>query len=123
MALVVSSDVEREIERIMRCKNAFEVLEINPRQCDNALVVKQFNTKVTPLKPLFRSRTAMQARKKLEDAKMRLLDDGMRAKEVEAFNSVLKSAIADRDEIERLERRTRLLEMQAESLLNDQKTS
>ncbi|EPY41244.1 hypothetical protein AGDE_02681 [Angomonas deanei] len=58
----------------------------------------------------------MQAKTLLEDAKTRLWEPRLLEKEIEALNSTRRSFIAERDEIARIEARTKTLEMQAELL-------
>ncbi|CCW61153.1 unnamed protein product [Phytomonas sp. EM1] len=113
MALVVTSEIEQEAQRILVSKSAYEVLEINPRDFNKEIVLKKHGVKVEMFKRLFRNKLAMQAKARLDDAKMRLLDERFRAKEDEAHTNSQRDKIKEEEEIYALEARTRLLEVQA----------
>lgn len=118
MALVVSGDTEREAQRIIASKNAFEVLEVSPTECSRETVLRQYDEKSTPFRRLFRNKLALQAKARLDEAKMRLLDDHLRSKELASFTADQRDGIKDRAELTALEARTRMLEMRAAALLS-----
>lgn len=116
MALVVTSDVEQEARRIIAAISAFEVLQLNPRDCEKEAVVRQYETKAVLFKRLFRNRLAMQAKARLDDAKMRLLDERLRVKEMNTHDESKRDAMRVKYEISTLESRTQMLEMRAAAI-------
>lgn len=117
MALVISDEVQREAQRIIAAKDAFDVLEVNPNECDKETVLRVYEGKVTLFKKLFRNKAAVQAKARLDDAKMRLTDERLRARELAAHDAIVRDATRDRERIEAIEARTRLLEMRAAAVL------
>eukprot|EP00796_Vickermania_ingenoplastis_P008168 gene8168-5697_t len=113
MALVLSDEVTREAQRIIAAKNAFEVLEILPDGFTPALVLEHYEAKVQLFKRHFRNKTAAVAKSRVDEAKMRVLDDRLRAKEVESFTAVVIDEAQVREELRQLEERTKLLELRA----------
>ncbi|KAK7197314.1 hypothetical protein NESM_000678400 [Novymonas esmeraldas] len=113
MALVISDEATREAERILACRNGFEVLELSPDNCTKEMVLEHYETKVALFKRLFRNRLAMQAKAKLDNAKMRLADTQLREKEAAAMKELQRDVHKDYAELQALEVRTRVLEMRA----------
>ncbi|CBZ26217.1 conserved hypothetical protein [Leishmania mexicana MHOM/GT/2001/U1103] len=113
MALVISDEATREAERILACSNSFEILELNPSNCTKEMVLKQYETKASLFKGLFRNKLAMQAKAKLGNAKVRLADTQLREKEIAALKVLQIDAHKDYAELQALEVRTRVLEMRA----------
>ncbi|CCW69264.1 unnamed protein product [Phytomonas sp. Hart1] len=120
MTLVVTNEVEQEAKRILAAGSSYEVLEINPRDFDKELVLKNYGVKVNIFKRLFRNKLAMQAKVRLDDAKMRLLDERFRVKEDEAYINVERGKKKEEETIYALEARTMLLEVRAAGILQAQ---
>lgn len=117
MSLVVSDEVQREAQRIIAAKDSFDVLQIHPRDCSKELVLRVYEEKVALFKKLFRSKAAMQAKARLDDAKMRLTDERLRSKELAAHHTITRDCAKDNERIEALEARTKILEMRAAAIL------
>ncbi|CAJ1038266.1 hypothetical protein Q4I30_008134 [Leishmania utingensis] len=113
MALVISDEATQEAERILACQNSFKVLELNPSNCTKEMVLMQYETKASLFKGLFRNKLAMQAKAKLDNAKVRLADTQLREKEAAAFKALQHDVHKDYAELQALEVRTRVLEMRA----------
>ncbi|KAG5464209.1 hypothetical protein LSCM1_00389 [Leishmania martiniquensis] len=113
MALLISDEATHEAERILACRNSFEVLELNPCNCTKEMVLAQYETKASIFKGLFRNKLATQAKAKLGNAKIRLLDAQLREKEAAALKEEQRDAHKDYAELQALEGRTRILEMRA----------
>ena len=88
MALVISDEVTQEAQRILGCHNSFEVLQLSPEKCTKELVTEQYEAKAALFKRLFRNKLAMQAKAKLDNAKMRLSDPKLREKEAAELKSL-----------------------------------
>ncbi|ORC91434.1 uncharacterized protein TM35_000064390 [Trypanosoma theileri] len=116
MALVLSDGVEKEARRIIACENAFDVLEITPVNTKSEVVLRHYEEKVAPLRRLVRNKLAMEAKARLDHAKMLLLDDTLRAKELTRFNERQRIIIKEREELKALEARTKMLETRAAAL-------
>jgi hypothetical protein len=116
MALVISDEVTREAQRILACQSSFEVLQLSPEKCTKELVVKQYEAKVALFKRLFRNKLAMQAKAKLDTAKMRLSDPKLREKEVGELKGLQRDVQRDYAELKALEDRTNVLEIRAAAL-------
>ncbi|KEG12856.1 hypothetical protein DQ04_01371030 [Trypanosoma grayi] len=116
MALILADDVEREARRIIATENAFDALALNPVDAKNEVVLKRYEEKVAPLRRLVRNRLAMEAKARLDHAKVLLLDETLRAKEVLKFNERQRGFIKGREELKAIEARTKLLEARAAAL-------
>lgn len=119
MALIISDEVTREAERILACRNSFEVLELHPSACTKEMVLEQYEAKAALFKRLFRNKLAMQAKAKLDNAKMRLADAQLREKEAAGLKEVQRDVQKDYVELQALEARTRVLEMRAATVQDD----
>lgn len=113
MALVVDDEVQREVQRILTAKDSFGVLEVSPGDSGKEVVLRQYEAKAALFRRLFRNKLAMQAKARLDDAKMRLLDDRFRIKELAQHNTIVRDSAKDRERIAAMESRTKLLEMRA----------
>lgn len=116
MALTISDEVTVEAQRILSCKNCFEVLELSPMNCTKEIVLQQYEAKVSLFKRLFRNKLAMQAKAKLDNAKVRLSDNQLREKEAEIFRDLQQSVYKDHAELYSLESRTKMLEIRAAAI-------
>lgn len=114
MALVLSDEVTREAQRILASANSFDVLGILPQDCTPELVQQRHSEKVQLFRRHFRNKTAMLAKARVDEAKVKLLEDRLRDKEREIFLSRVKEEARLREEMVQLEQRTRLLELRAE---------
>ncbi|RNE98200.1 hypothetical protein TraAM80_08912 [Trypanosoma rangeli] len=116
MALTLADGVEKEARRIIASENAFDALALNPVDAKGEVVLRRYEEKVAPLRRLVRNRLAMEAKARLDHAKIVLLDDVLRAKELLRFNSQQRSAVQEREELKALEARTKMLEARAAAL-------
>ncbi|KAF8286818.1 hypothetical protein C4B63_64g433c [Trypanosoma cruzi] len=117
MSLILADGVEKEARRIIASENAFDALALNPVDAKGDVVLKRYEEKVAPLRRLVRNRLAMEAKARLDHAKVLLLDDALRAKELIRFNEQKRSAMKEREKLQTLEARTKLLELRAAALL------
>lgn len=113
MALVVTDEVTQEAKNILAASNAFEVLGISPAEFSPALVKLKHEEKVQKLKRFFRNKNAALARNRVDEAKVRLLDDRLREKELQGISLRVQQEAAEREELRRLEDWTRHLEVRA----------
>ncbi|KAG8343757.1 hypothetical protein ERJ75_001365300 [Trypanosoma vivax] len=116
MALVLTDGAEKEARRIIASQNAFEVLGLNSVDVKRETILRQYEEKVAPLRRLVRNRLAMEAKAKLDHAKMLLLDDQLRLKELSKFKTAHLNDMRKREELRDLEARTRMLESRAAAL-------
>ena len=115
MAIVLSSEQDQEAARILQCKNAFEVLKLKPTTfTSNDDIIKAYETLVAPFRKLIRNRLAMQAKARLDDAKLALCDAELRKKELGKFDTEAAVGQAERAELYALEARTRMLQARAQ---------
>ena len=118
MAIVLSSEQDQEAARILQCKNAFEVLKLKPTSfSSNDDIVRAYEALVAPFRKLIRNRLAMQAKARLDDAKLALCDPELRRKELSKYDGELAVGQAERSELNALEVRTRLLEAKCQEVL------
>lgn len=117
MALIVTDEVTQEAKSILTASNAFEVLGITPAEFSRDVVKRKHEEKVQRLKPFFRNKSAALARNRVDDAKMRLLDDRLREKELQVISTKLQQEAAEREELRELEDWTRHLEMKASVIM------
>ncbi|GET93454.1 hypothetical protein, conserved [Leishmania tarentolae] len=113
MALVISDEATQEAQRILACSNSFEVLELSPSNCTKEKVLEQYEAKALLFKGLFRNKLAMQAKAKLDNAKVRLADTQLREKETATLKVLQSDVHKDYAELQALDVRTRVLEMRA----------
>ncbi|KPA81376.1 hypothetical protein ABB37_03755 [Leptomonas pyrrhocoris] len=123
MALVISDEVTQEAQRILACQNSFEVLQLSPEKCTKQLVMEQYEAKVALFKRLFRNKLALQAKAKLDNAKMRLSDPMLRDKEAAGLREMQRDVQKDYVELKALEDRTSILEIRAAALRIDEKSA
>lgn len=97
----------------MEAKNSFEVLGVLPQNCSREVVLQKYEEKMVMFKKHFRNKTAVLAKSRCDNAKMRLLNDALRKKEEEAFNNSVLQDVESREEMRLIEERTNLLEMRA----------
>ncbi len=117
MALVLSTELDQDATRILQSQNAFEVLKLKPTAfISNDEVVKAYETLVAPFRKLIRNRLAIQAKARLDDAKMMLCNPDLRRKELDKFFEVHAVVHAERAELQALEARTRLLEARCQEV-------
>ncbi|EAN79937.1 hypothetical protein, conserved [Trypanosoma brucei brucei TREU927] len=117
MSLVLADEVEVEARRIIASQNAFDVLGICPTDIRSDAVLRCYETKVGLFRRLVRNRLAMEAKAKLDHAKMLLLDETLRAKELAKFNECQRKDMLTKEELRAVEARTKLLEQRAAALL------
>lgn len=119
MALVISDEVTQEAQRILACQNSFEVLQLSPAQCSKELIMERYEAKATLFKRLFRNKLAMQAKAKLDNAKMRLSDPTLREKEAVELKGIQRDVQKDYAELRALEDRTNVLEIRAAAVQSE----
>lgn len=127
MALVVTSSVQPEIDRILSAKNPFEVLKVDPLgpKATFSETVKKHFDEISALfmkRELMRDTRAIQARKSLTEAKVTLLDAQLLSVELGKLQTAAVASAEARDALRKLEKRTKELEQEATRLMQLKQT-
>lgn len=117
MALILSDDVSKEAKRILTSTNSFEVLEFLPQDFSRELVLQRHEEKIKMLRKHFRNKEALLAKSKVDEAKMRLLDDRLREKECFLQKKEIQHDVEEREKLRNIEEHTRMLEKRAAVIL------
>ncbi|KPI85681.1 hypothetical protein ABL78_5261 [Leptomonas seymouri] len=120
MALVISDEASQEAQRILACRNSFEVLQLSVEKCTKELIMEQYEAKVVLFKRSFRNKLAIQAKARLDNAKMRLSDPKLRDREAAELKEMQRDVQKDYVELKALEDRTSVLEIRAAALQIDE---
>lgn len=121
MALIVTDDVTQEANAILAASNAFDVLGISPSEFSPVIVKLKHDEKVQRFKRHFRNKTVTLAKNRVDEAKMRLLDDRLREKELHEITLKVQKEAAEREEMHQLEDWTRYLETKASVIVQRNK--
>lgn len=121
MALIVTDEITQEANTILAASNAFEVLGISPSEFSPVIVKLKHDEKVQRFKRHFRNKTVTLAKNRVDEAKMRLLDDRLREKELHEITLKVQREAAEREEMYQLEDWTRYLETKASVILQRNK--
>jgi curved DNA-binding protein CbpA len=115
MALVLNSEAQAEVTRVMNAETPFDVLRLSPSLASAEEVKKAYDRIMAVLRSreLIRSPDAQRARAKVDHAKAVLSDPTTRGAEQQKVLKQLNAARDERDMMARIASRTAELESRA----------
>ena len=112
MALVLSGELEQEVNRINSSKDSFSVLQVHPTMCTPLDIQKNFGrlSKIFKNPASFRSKEAMKAKAKLDKARATLSNTESLKKERASYLEEFGKVRDEKEDMNAVRERTLQLE-------------